>query len=245
MVKIQFYLCCLGLLYLLAAGTPDPALAQRPLFEQLKKTIILDPGHGGADTGARGAAGNLEKDITYNFSKAMERRLETDYKVILTRTGDYDQDLTSRTETANRADGDMLISVHTGGNYIHETKGIIIYYYDPGDGAIQNEPGQGSSKRGTPWNASQNKYSEISKGLAMSLKHQLMQNPNFTDIRVEGLPVYLLAGADMPAVLIELDYVTNPLAENKLNNTGYLSDFSIELCRGIDNYFQAYIPSKD
>lgn len=249
MLNIHKTLCCLCLFFALMGATPYTGHAKSPLFPHLKKTIVIDPGHGGADTGARGTDGTLEKNLTLTFSKSMQQSLHADYNVVLTRTGDYELDLTSRTETANRSGGHLLVSVHAGGNYIHESQGIIIYYYSRKDVGLEEEsagsPGESASSRGTPWNASQKKYSEISRGVALALKQQLTRNPNFHDVRVQGLPAYLLAGADMPAVLIELGYITNPLTESRLKDARYLSDFSGELCRGIADYFQTYTPSSE
>lgn len=247
MLKIQNQLWCACLMLFLVAGSPETVYSQSPLFAPLKKTIVLDPGHGGKNAGAKGAAQTLEKDVALSMSKSMQQRLENNFNVVQTRTGDYDTDLTSRTETANRNAGDMLISLHTGADFIHETQGVVIYYYSPNLAAVRtgpdNAPGEQGEGPGTSWASVQKQYADISRGFALSLRDHLRTNPNLGDVRVEGLPVYTLAGADMPAVLIELGYITNPLTEKNLSDPGFLSEFSNDICEGIDNYFQAYSPS--
>lgn len=237
--------CCACIVFSLLAGAPGPGHAQRTLFSKIKKTVILDPGHGGRDSGAKGADNTQEKEIALTFAKNLEAQLQTTYNVVLTRSDDYDQDLTARPETANRSGGDMFISIHTGGNFIHESQGVVLYYYEkdsvPGTSSGESDVTPDEKRR---WGAAQEKYSAVSRAFALSLKDHLMNIPDLANVTVEGVTARVLAGADMPAILIEVGYITSPHDEKRLNASGYVHDFSSEVCEGIHEYFNAYSQSR-
>ena len=106
-----------------------PSMAKEPLFEAYKRVIVLDPGHGGRECGARGPDGTLEKTVTLALARLIAAELERDFKVTLTRTDDYHVDLNDRTALANHLKADVFISFHTGGSFVYSTTGTIIYYY--------------------------------------------------------------------------------------------------------------------
>lgn len=236
------YACCACIVMAMSAMIIVTAHAQDPLFSKIRKTIILDPGHGGRDFGSKGADNTYEKDIALTFAKSMEDQLKDTYNVILTRSDDYDLDVTTRTATANRSGGDLFISIHTGGNFIHESQGIVLYHYqkDPVTVTDTVDSGPGSQRR---WNDAQNKYSAVSRALALSLQDRLSKTPQLANVTVEGLCAKVLAGADMPAILIEPGYVTSPHDEKRLNDSGYVHDFSKKVCESIHEYFNAYSQS--
>ena len=93
-----------------------------------KKTIVLDPGHGGYDKGAQGPDGTFEKNVTMEFARVLAAKLEKTYKVVLTRTDDYLVDSLKRTAMANHLHADLFISIHTGGSFLHHARGISFYY---------------------------------------------------------------------------------------------------------------------
>jgi len=116
----------------------------RDIYGNLKKTIVIDPGHGGNDTGTKGPDGTSEKSITLILARIIESELKTKYITKLTRKDDYWLDIYSRASTANNASGDLFISIHTGGSFLHKDSGMTVYYYknikapsqtpDPDDG---------------------------------------------------------------------------------------------------------------
>ncbi|MBU1169203.1 MAG: N-acetylmuramoyl-L-alanine amidase [Proteobacteria bacterium] len=230
--------------FLVLAGIPSQVSPQVPLFSGLKKTIVIDPGHGGNDTGARGTDKALEKDVTLSFAKTMKAALHKTYHVTLTRTDDYSIDNQSRTETANRSGADLFISLHAGGNFIHESQGIGIYYYERGPGPDFNpNTDQDALNKNIPpasWTRTQEKYSPISHALAQSLAEHFAKGSLHRNIHVESLALVVLSGASMPAVLIELGYITSPFDEKRMANPDYISDFSKEFCTAIDEYFSIY-----
>ena len=106
-----------------------PAEAKQPLFEAYRRVIVLDPGHGGREIGARGADGTVEKAVAMKLAQFISAELQRDYKVALTRTDDYSVDLNNRTALANHLKADMFVSLHTGGSFVYGTAGPILYYY--------------------------------------------------------------------------------------------------------------------
>ncbi len=106
-----------------------PSVAKQPLFDAYKRIIVLDPGHGGRESGARGADGTAEKAVALKLAELIATELERDYKVTLTRTDDYHVDLDHRTALANHLKADIFISLHTGGSFVYSSAGPIVYYY--------------------------------------------------------------------------------------------------------------------
>lgn len=219
--KRPSWLCWLPAFGLILAWTLLPALADPspPLFAPEKiARIALDPGHGGRDAGARGPTGLLEKDACLEFARELALRLETHYQVTLTRSDDYQVELRQRTAIANQADADMLISLHTGAGYVHSTRGISIYYYQDIAGRLPADdtlPAADSDDRHL-WDQTQAHHQSASLSLATALKKHLAQNPASPGCSIHGAPLAVLEGADMPAVLIEIGHITNPIAETRL-----------------------------
>jgi len=106
------------------------AKSDKSHFQIQKITIVIDPGHGGYDIGARGPDGTFEKNVTMEFARVLALELEKTYKVILTRTDDYWVDIPERTAMANHVNADMFVSIHTGGSFLHQASGISLYYYE-------------------------------------------------------------------------------------------------------------------
>lgn len=216
----------------------------------VRKIIAIDPGHGGADMGAQGVDHTREKDLTLSFAKILETRLSKKFKVAMTRKGDTLVELRNRTESANKARADLLISIHAGGSFIHETRGVGLYYHESrmplagGTGTNQTDYNLSSDGK-TPvrWNAVQDKYASLSRTLTMILNEHLSStasNGEHLKISVMGLPAMVLSGADMPALIIELGQLTNPSEEKQLKNKEYLSTLADSMCSAIETFFDQY-----
>ena len=111
------------------SAMPAQAIARQPLFEAFKRIIVIDPGHGGQDFGAKGSDGTLEKTVTLELARLIASQLEPEFKVVLTRTDDYQVELDDRTALANHLKAAIFISIHTGAGFVHSTTGTSIYYY--------------------------------------------------------------------------------------------------------------------
>jgi N-acetylmuramoyl-L-alanine amidase len=115
---------CRLLLMLLAVvpiGRPGTmAAAEKP-------AVVLDAGHGGMDTGARSDEGGLEKTIVLAMVTQLNKDLANQWRVVLTRDGDYRLTASERAGTANRAHGDVFLSIHTGGGFSRQTSGVTVF----------------------------------------------------------------------------------------------------------------------
>jgi len=233
---------CIALLAaLLFSSTPKQTLAKQSLFESYKRIVVLDPGHGGQETGARGPDGTLEKSVTLALARLIAVELEPDLKVVLTRTDDYLVELDNRTSLANHLNADIFISIHTGASFVHKIAGTSLYYYqnfsesDPR--AEQNQlPAGRKNNSGVRWQTVQNIYTDKSRKLAEIIQARLnhrASNPS----RIEGAPLAVLQGAAMPAIVIEIGYLTNPATEKSLQEQRFLMDLAEQISLGITDFF--------
>jgi N-acetylmuramoyl-L-alanine amidase len=231
----------LGIFLLASCAVARAASGPSPLSTQ-QRIIVLDPGHGGYDNGAKGPEGTLEKTATLEFARVLAETLKDTYKVILTRTDDYRVDLLTRTATANHINADLFISIHTAGSFLHQAGGISLYYYEKAStSAFGSEPDTMETLKHdtlqTPWSDIQNKHQEASKTLAELILKRINQTPEFK-ADIQGAPLMVLEGADMPAVLIEIGYITNPVDEKNLNDISWMTDVASRIKSGIDDFFE-------
>ena len=227
------------IVWLLGSGV-IPADAKQPLFDAYRRMIVLDPGHGGHEIGARGAEGTLEKAVAMELAQLIAAQLQRDYKVTLTRTDDYHVDLDNRTALANHLKADLFVSLHTGGSFVYGTAGLIVYYYQNASkfSSTRENPTLGGENKSTPipWDRLQDKYREKSRILAGMIRSRLSTVNSIENSRVQGAPLAVLQGAQMPAILIEAGYLTNPAEEKNLRNNRFLADLSAEITRGIEDF---------
>jgi N-acetylmuramoyl-L-alanine amidase len=225
-------------LYIAGAITTD---AKPPLFDAYRRHIVLDPGHGGSDVGALGANGTAEKTLALDLAKLIAAELQRSYKVTLTRTDDYHVDLDKRTALANHLKADVFVSLHTGGSFVYGVAGPIVYYYQKASKtastwgqspALQNQ----NKDRPIPWDRLQEPYQEKSRVLARLIRSRLNTLTSITEPRILGAPLAVLQGAQMPAILIEVGYLTNPAEEKNLRNKAFLMNVAIEISKAIDQF---------
>jgi len=237
-IKRLVYLALIMALVVL--GYPAQAIAKQSLFEAFKPIIVIDPGHGGQDSGARGPDGTLEKTVALELARLIASKLEPEFKVVLTRSDDYGMDLDNRTSMANHLKADVFISIHTGGSFVHSTTGTSIYYYQRGsrpDPTGEPPPSSADQKRNTPdlWENVQINYVSKSRALAGTIDDRLKGNTAVQN-RIEGAPLAVLQGAAMPAILIEVGYLTNPSEEKNLRDQNYLMDLAEQIRLGIEDF---------
>jgi N-acetylmuramoyl-L-alanine amidase len=238
--QINRIACLVLISIILFFGCAAQAIAKQSLFEAYKKIIVIDPGHGGQDNGVRGPDGRLEKTVTLELARLMAAQLEPEFKVVLTRTDDYGMELDKRTAVANHLKADIFIAIHTGGSFVHSTTGTSIYYYrtSSSPGATKGqEPSSANKKRNKPilWNNIQNRYVARSRALAGMINDRLQALPAVQS-RTERAPLVVLQGAAMPAVLIEVGYLTNPADEKNLGDQRFLMDLARQISLGIEDF---------
>ncbi|MBC2714901.1 MAG: N-acetylmuramoyl-L-alanine amidase [Desulfobacteraceae bacterium] len=217
------------------------------------RTIVIDPGHGGHDQGAGGSGGSLEKDISLNFARILAKELKPDYEVVFTRNGDYQVTLTRRASVANHHRADMFISIHTGGGSRYQMDFWSIFYYqktDQRNGGMRPEAvGPDNIQDNNQvniqdnvedlrlnWDHVQVRYQKKSRALAGCMKTQLAGNPEIREVTVSAAALRVLEGLDMPAIVIETGYLTNPKTEKRLNDISFLTDVAKSVKKGVDVY---------
>ncbi len=186
--------------------------------------IVLDAGHGGTDSGARNAeAGLTEKDAALSAAQALEKAFLQDRRltVLLTRTGDIEMPLHARAEKANRARGQLLISIHTGFDTRADRAGARVYFLGPAHlpaaVSAKTVTGVKSPASLVPWAEAQVPFVNESNDLALLLQARL--NTPFLSIHsVQSSPLLLLHFCAMPAVLVELGNLADPADLTRLTS---------------------------
>ncbi|MEW6672267.1 MAG: N-acetylmuramoyl-L-alanine amidase [Thermodesulfobacteriota bacterium] len=204
----------------------------------LPKTVVLDPGHGGLDAGAKGPGGALEKTVCLNLARKIEANLKDHFRVILTRTDDYGLDLPDRTAVANRAGANLFVSLHTGAGFLLQQTGMSVFFFKEAPGtapSAETEDSKPSDRSGgtAPWDSIQSRHLQSSQELARLL-HQYLLNPDGSKHSgVQGAPLMVLRGADMPAVLVEPGYLTNPVEEKLLTDPASMARIAEKISNAI------------
>jgi N-acetylmuramoyl-L-alanine amidase len=218
------------------------ANAKQPLFKMDMPVVVIDPGHGGTDAGAKGPNNTLEKTVTLNLAHILSQQLKDRYRVVLTRNGDYGLEHSNRTAVANHAKAEIFISLHTGSSFIHNINGSAVFFYQPfQESALTTEthaskPLQDSNPA-VSWGMIQTKYRITSEKLAGQIHSRLSTLWQPQDVKVQGTPLLVLEGADMPAVAIEIGNLPNPTAEKALGDPRFLSRIAEAIIGGIDAFF--------
>jgi N-acetylmuramoyl-L-alanine amidase len=205
------------------------------------KVVVVDAGHGGHDPGAVGPSGLAERDVTLALAKKIEDTLAASCTVYLTRDGDYWLDVDKRTAVANHFRADVFISLHASGSLHHEAQGMAIFYYGPGTGqGLSPQPVAPVGDSGQTlhsWDQLQLKHTAQSKRLADLVHDQLVARFNPVDRGVQSVPCLVLRGADMPAVLVEIGYVSHPSEEKVLKDPASIAAAAEAIGQGIREFF--------
>ncbi len=226
--------------------------------EPLVKTVVIDPGHGGRDAGAIGQSGAKEKDIVLDIGLRLERliREQLGMKVIMTRTEDVFVPLENRTMIANRHHADFFISLHVNAAPGSRAIGFETYFLsrEPSDrgakasavreNTVLNLEGVGQdAQRGLKtvlWDLAQTFYVKESSELAELLLNELGQSLKVENRGIKSAPFFVLIGAAMPSVLVEVAFITNPDEEHKLEQEMYRQQIADALLAGIAKFRTRY-----
>jgi N-acetylmuramoyl-L-alanine amidase len=200
-----------------------------------KKIVVLDPGHGGQDTGVQTGDGASEKMVALTLVCMIQPGTGDSWRPALTRDGDQWLDFFERTSFANHLKADLFISIHTGGSFGSEAGGITVFYFE----SRPESPKSLSSKspRSNLWDRIQAHHREKSKILAEFIQRQLSERIQFMETRLRGAQIVAAEGADMPAVLIEAGSLTHPVQGKKLQDQEVLSDIAKAISMGINDFF--------
>jgi N-acetylmuramoyl-L-alanine amidase len=217
--------------------------------------IVLDPGHGGHDTGSIGPSGLLEKDLVLGVCRELKNELEEKLhvEVILTRSEDKYISLEERTEMANRHQADLFISVHANSSTAKSISGVETYYLDFARSAAAREVASRENAAGDKnlWDLQDlvqkitraDKIQE-SKELASTLQKFLFPAakrfiPQAQNRGIRSAPFMVLIGARMPSVLAEVGFISNPRDEKLLKKDENRQVIASALYCGIEAYMKS------
>jgi N-acetylmuramoyl-L-alanine amidase len=204
--------------------TPSPEAAGTPPRTAME-AIAIDPGHGGDDVGARGARGLQEKQLTLDVARRLKNLIETrlGVRVVMTREDDRAVGLDERTAIANNSKADMFLSLHANAALAPVMKGSEVYYLETSsdleaarrdaDATAVTVPVLGGGSRELNiirWDMAQGRHLDQSAKLASILSTQLGAKVPASPRPIQQAPIRVLEGADMPAVEVEMLYLTNP-----------------------------------
>ena len=174
--------------------------------------IVIDPGHGGDDTGARGAGGLLEKQFALEIALRVRSLLEAQpwLRVVLTRDGDRAVTFDERASIANAAQADLLLSLHANTAPAASVSGAEVYYsaLEPAPGdllPVGDEP-----LTLLPWEDAQARQFDASARAAALVQEELQRLGPMRPPPIRQAPLRMFRGAAMPAVLVELLFLSNP-----------------------------------
>lgn len=217
------------------------------------KTVVIDPGHGGTDPGATGPGGLKEKDVNLKIARALRKKLIQDAsieRVVLTRGNDRFLSLEERTAIAQKERADLFVSIHCNSSKNTKAYGIETYILsfteDPESLAVAarenstNTRGAGELKDIIEKYVLSSKIDE-SQSLAKYVQNSMVSelSRNYPKIRNKGVkkaPFVVLIGADVPSILVETSFISNPREAKRLASSRYIDRVATAIMEGIIKY---------
>ena len=237
------------------AKEPDKTVSLARQLGLNVKRIVIDPGHGGKDPGCYIEGQIVEKDITLALAQILEKKVEEkfDIDVVLTRDKDTFVPLEKRTAFANMNKADLFISLHINAHKQPDVHGFETYFLN-----------MATDERAVLVAARENATSEKNISDLQSILNDLMLNTKITessklahqvqrgvlgqvrrryegvrDLGVKQAPFYVLIGAEMPAILVETGFMTNPVERRRLQNQKYLETLADGIVAGVERYMKS------
>jgi N-acetylmuramoyl-L-alanine amidase len=219
-------------------------------------TIVVDAGHGGEDPGARGRGGTLEKDVTLAIAKILKERIDREpgMRAVLTRDGDYFIPLAQRVHKARRVQADLFVSVHADAFVLPHARGSSVF-------ALSE---RGATSVAANWLAKRENESDLIGGVTIGVKDpvlartllDLSQTATINDSlklgkavlgqlgdvnqlhksSVEQAGFAVLKAPDIPSILVETAFISNPQEEKRLRDTAYQEKMANAILQGIRRY---------
>ena len=218
-------------------------------------TVVLDAGHGGKDPGSQGKYGTKEKDVVLDITKRVGRLLEKNagIKVVYTRDEDVFVPIIDRTKMANDTNGKLFVSVHANANKNRKIQGFETYLLRPGksedaievasreNAVIKLEEKTGQYDNLTGENLimatmAQSMFMKESEDLAAIIQMELDKRLNTPNRGVKQAGFYVLIGASMPNVLVEVGFISNPAEEKKLKQAVHKQRIAESIYEGIKHF---------
>ncbi|NEP33139.1 N-acetylmuramoyl-L-alanine amidase, partial [Moorena sp. SIO3B2] len=187
-----------------------PPIPRRQVPKE-RLVVVIDAGHGGKDPGAIGLGGIQEKDVNLSISRQVEALLEKQgIQVVMTRSDDRFISLDGRVQVAERTDADLFVSIHANaiGRNRPDVNGLETYYYSTG------------------------------QSLAQTIHYTILRSVDISDRRTRRARFYVLRKTSMPAVLVEVGFLTGDEDSAKLKTSAYRSQMARAIARGILLYIR-------
>ena len=249
-------------------GRPAPARALSPVAAPQAAapplTIVIDPGHGGSETGAVGPGGVEEKDVTLQIARRLAATLPKTLpcRVLMTRDSDAVISLDDRTSMANRERADLFLSIHANSSRAPGARGSETYYLSleasdklsqevasrENQAAAAENPGAPASPARNPdldfilWDLAQTAHLKESSEVAEIAQEELNTVSGTGNRGIKQAPFRVLVGAAMPAVLIETAFISNPEEEKKLASPVFQQSIADAVARAVDRFFERRKP---
>jgi N-acetylmuramoyl-L-alanine amidase len=213
--------------------------------------VIIDPGHGGHDTGTIGPSGYEEKELVLDVSKRLKELIEKELgaEVVLTRDDDTFIPLETRTAIANQHEGDLFISVHANSSRVRSVRGVETFFLNL---TTSRESLDIATRENAASEHSIHELQELSKKILLQDKIEesrelarVMQKSMSTrrnsgiDRGVKQAPFIVLMGANMPSVLTEISFISNPQEEKLLRTADYRQSIAESLLAGVKSYSES------
>lgn len=236
-------------------GSSEPPVARLA-------TIVIDPGHGGEDPGAKGQHGTYEKNVTLMIGRRLKKLIdaEPDMRAMLTRNGDYYLPLAARVEKAQRVNADLFVSIHADAFMRPDARGSSVF-------ALSQRRATSEAAR---WLAKSENNSDLIGGVSLNSKDSYLRktlldlsqtatidyslklgssvlselgrvNPLHRG-HVEQASFAVLTAPDIPSILVETAFISNPKEEKRLNDGAYQDKIARAILAGIKDYFAKHPP---
>ncbi|HLA76366.1 MAG TPA: N-acetylmuramoyl-L-alanine amidase [Vicinamibacteria bacterium] len=243
----------------LAAGAPPSVAPAKPTPPPppevgVLKTVVIDPGHGGPEVGAKGPGGSLEKDLTLVIARKLRAALTNSLGIqaFLTRDRDQELALDDRAAFANNYKADIFISIHANASRSQGARGSEVFFLayqstdeesrrvaaQEGDFVPNAQAPSGSDLALILWDMAQAEHLEESSALASRLQEELAEVTGSQGRGIKQAPFRVLVGAAMPAVLVEVAFISNAEEEKLLASDAYQNKVVGALVKGVARYQQ-------
>lgn len=229
---------------------------KKPLRTDRDKVIVIDAGHGGKDPGAIGYKKYKEKVVVFKIAKELKKLLKSrGYKVFMTRDKDKYVKLSDRTNLSNKKNADIFVSIHANAvpkRNANKAEGIECYFLSP---SRSERAKRAAAKENSADLSDMNKYGKnsylnlvnhhnilASNKLAIDLQRGMLGalNKKYKGVKDAGVregPFWVLVGAQMPSVLVEVGFITHPKEAKRLATNRYRNTIAKGIANGIERYF--------
>jgi N-acetylmuramoyl-L-alanine amidase len=219
-------------------------------------TIVVDPGHGGGETGAVGAGGLQEKEVTLQIARRLAAAIPkvVSSRVVLTRDSDSAISLDDRTSLANHEKANLFLSLHANSSRATGAHGSETYYLSletsdrlsqevarrenaPSGGGPPEAPGQNPDLDFILWDLAQSAHINESSRLAEAIQTQLNVVSKTENRGIKQAPFRVLSGAAMPAVLVEVGFISHPEEEKQLRSAAFQESVADAIAKAVGEFF--------